>query len=213
MSEPIPDRILPLLYVRSLLHATEEQIGVYSLQMLIYQAGLVSESDRLPISLLNVEVWLKQRQVRASELAALQAAFRQYFGSGARGALNRIGRSAWALLLREATLPARTGLLAARLMPASTRRKLALEFLADMLRAGSDDISVHSLDLKLIFQDRLSDLTYGQHSTMPICWSTLGLLQAALAWSTDEPVDVTEIDCRAMGADACRFQISIVETG
>jgi len=71
--------------------------------------------------------------------------------------------------------------------------------------------SVHLLDIDLLLVDRGSAATQGQSHDEPICYVTLGLIQGALFWATGIEVNVTEMNCRAMGAPACEFKIKIGE--
>jgi len=42
----------------------------------------------------------------------------------------------------------------------------------------------------------------------PVCFAELGLEEEAIIWATGKRYDVTEIACRAMGAERCIFRIA-----
>jgi predicted hydrocarbon binding protein len=42
----------------------------------------------------------------------------------------------------------------------------------------------------------------------PVCFAELGLEEEAILWATGKHYDVTEVACRAMGAERCIFQIA-----
>jgi len=196
------NRRLPNRYARCFMRAVQDEIGVYSLHMLLRNAGLDRYIEDLPPD-------NSRPEILASEFAALHNAIREYFGRGARGSLNRIGRVTWQLMFNDASIGYRVGLFAARLLPPLPRNRKVLEHLAAQMREPDGDVSVHLLDRDLIFMDTSSDSTFGQTVDEPICWATLGMIQAAIIWATGEEQDVDEISCRAAGATACKFRIRL----
>ncbi len=196
------NRRLPNRYARYFMQAVQDEIGVYSLHMLLRNAGLDRYLDDLPPDNSTPEIL-------ASEFAALHNAIREYFGRGARGSLNRIGRVTWQLMFDDASIGSRVGLLAARLLPPLPRSRKTLEHLAARMREPDGAVSVHLLDRDLIFMDTSSDSTFGYPADEPICWATLGMIQAALFWATGAEQAVDEISCRAAGAMACKFRIRL----
>lgn len=139
--------------------------------------------------------------------AALQTAMRAYFGRGARGVLIRVGKRLWDHLLEDAGLGLKAQSAVVRRLPLSTRRKPTLELLGKFI-GGSDDITVHTLDMDLLLVDHASPSTHDQQSTTPICFVTQGLIRECLYWATDHNYDVEETHCKAMGADTCEFKIT-----
>jgi len=158
-----------------------------------YIVALPPENDRL--------------EMLASEFAALHNAIRAYFGSGARGFLNRVGRSVWQAFWKDASLWQYLGMFVLRPFPPLQRGRFALNILASQMRRPDGQVSVHLLDKDLIFMDTTSDSTFGQTSPESVCWGTLGMIQAALYQATGKEQDVEEISCRAAGSVACRFRI------
>ncbi len=200
MTAERPDRLLSNHFMRVFLQAIEDEMGTYSLWMMLRQAGL----ERYIETLLPFN---DETDSRASEYAALQRSMRVYFGQGARGSLNRIGRTAWSWMVKTASLGQKGSLFLARGLPLQARCKRVLDYLASQMRGKDGQVSLHLLDVVLFFVDVSSDATYGQRAEEPICWGTLGMIQGALAWATGEEFDVEEVSCRSMGAEACRFKI------
>ena len=144
----------------------------------------------------------------AKAYASLQAVMRAYYGRGARGVLVRVGQRLWNHLLDDAALGGKAQAAVIKRLPLSTRRKPTLELLAKFIGFGSGDITVHTLDLDLLFADHTSPNTDGQSAAAPICFVTLGLIQASLFWATELAFDVVETSCKATGENACEFTIT-----
>jgi predicted hydrocarbon binding protein len=141
--------------------------------------------------------------------AALQTALRAYYGRGARGSLLRVGQRLWSLLLDDSALGGKTQAALIKRLPLPTRRpKSILEWLARMIENKSGDITVHTLDLDLLFVDHASPAAEGQSTSRPICFVTQGLIRESLSWATGQGFDVEEISCKAMGKDRCEFRIT-----
>lgn len=144
----------------------------------------------------------------AKRYAALQAAMRTYYGRGARGALLRVGESLWHQLLSDSALVSKAQAAVIRRLPLSTRRKRTLELLSRFLSIKADDITIHTLDLDLLFVDHVSPTTHGFQSRSPICYVTQGLIRESLFWATSQRHDVEETSCKAHGDSTCEFQIT-----
>jgi predicted hydrocarbon binding protein len=204
MTEGSTGRRLPNRFVHPFFHTVEEQMGKYSLHMLLRQAGLEHYIDQLPPA-------NRKTCMLSSEYAQFQGAFRAYYGKGARGALNRIGRRVFQCLIKASPLRSRLCLFWIRLMPRAARGKKGLDFLASQLREPDGKISVHTLDLDLVFVVATSDSACGQSALEPICWVTQGMIQEALLWAAEVEPEVEEISCQAAGGETCTFRIYTAE--
>jgi predicted hydrocarbon binding protein len=148
----------------------------------------------------------------AKTYAALQAAMRTYYGRGARGVLLRVGQRLWNFLLDDAALGGKAQAALVKRLPLVTRRRKAiLELLARLIGTQTNDITVHTLDLDLLFVDHASPATNDQHDSHPICFVTQGLIRESLFWATGQNFDVEEISCKATGQEACEFKIMAVK--
>lgn len=139
--------------------------------------------------------------------ASIQQALRLFYGRGARGVLTRMGRLIWEQMTTQATFREKAELEVARWLPVPARRRRVLDLVAERLREGGGDTSVHTLDLDLLLVDRSGAATVNQEAAEPICTVTMGMIREALFWATGQEVDVEEIACKAAGAPACEFKI------
>jgi predicted hydrocarbon binding protein len=167
--------------------------------------------SELPSDWAKPQTFQKMNAAKSAETyTALQAAMRAYFGRGARGVLLRVGQRMWHLLLEDAALGGKAQAALIKRIPLSTRRrKSILELLARLIGAGSDDITVHTLDLDLLFVDHASPAAQGQRASRPICFVTQGLIRESLFWATGQNFDVEETSCKAIGHDTCEFKVTV----
>ena len=165
--------------------------------------------SKLPAEWAKPKTFLKMSATESAKIYAdLQSALRTYYGRGARGALLRVGQRLWNLLLEDSALGGKTQAALIKRLPLTTRRrKSILELLARMIENKSGDITVHTLDLDLLFVDHASPAAEGQSTSRPICFVTQGLIRESLSWATGQGFDVEEISCKAMGKDTCEFRI------
>jgi predicted hydrocarbon binding protein len=170
--------------------------------------GMLSLS-KLPAEWASPETFLKMDSMKAAQAyASLQAAMRTYFGRGARGVLLRVGQRLWHHLLDDAALGGKAQAALIKRLPLNARRKSTLELLGRFLGAQSSDITIHTLDLDLLFVDHASPSTDGYSDSNPICFVTLGLIRECLFWATGQGYDVEETSCKARGESTCEFKIT-----
>lgn len=163
----------------------------------------------LPAEWKNPDTFLKLDLYDSAHVyAALQTAMRTYFGRGARGVLLRVGKRLWNHLLDDAGLGIKAQAAVVRRLPLGARRKPTLELLGKFLSAQSGDITVHTLDLDLLFVDHASPSAHDQSESSPTCFVTQGLISESLYWATGRNYDVEEVHCKAEGADSCEFKIT-----
>lgn len=173
------------------------------------QFNIMLALSKLPPEWAKSQTFLKMDSVESAKVyASLQAAMRAYYGRGARGTLLRVGERLWHHLLEDAALGGKTQAALIKRLPLTTRRKSILDLLARLIGAQSNDITVHTLDLDLLFVDPASPAAEGQNDSRPICFVTLGLIRESLLWATKQGFDVEEISCKAMGNDTCEFKVS-----
>jgi predicted hydrocarbon binding protein len=141
--------------------------------------------------------------------AQLQSALRTYYGRGARGILLKMGGKLWEKLLGESPLGLKTQGALIRGLPAAIRRKAALDFLPKVLNTANGDMTIHTLDLDLLFVDHASPTTLSQSDSAPICFVTHGLIRECLYWAMRYEQDIEEISCRARGGKDCEFKITV----
>ena len=169
--------------------------------------------SKLPPEWARPETFMKMDPSESAKTyAVLQAAMRTYYGRGARGVLLRVGQRLWNFLLDDAALGGKAQAALVKRLPLITRRrKSILELLARLIGTQTNDITVHTLDLDLLFVDHASPATDGQHDSHPICFVTQGLIRESLFWATGQNFDVEEISCKATGKETCEFKIMAVK--
>jgi len=195
------NRILSRDYIRSFMVAISEEIGNFSLQIILQQVGY----NGFPVG------WPEQElaSMSSSEFAALQHGLREYYGRGARGLLQRVGRETWTAMVQNTSPGRKVSFGLMKLAPRAFRSRQVLELLAEKLRGQDGKVNVQAQDMGFLLVDQTSDSTFGQQTSEPICWSTLGLIQGALFWAIGNEMEVEEISCCAMGGDACKFKIRL----
>ena len=199
----MPEALFPARVLRRFVDTLSADLGHDTLSAVLEKGGLPSE-------------WAHSQHLgplddaRAAEAyARLQTSLRTYYGRGARGILLRIGTNMWVHLLNDGPLGLRTQATLVRGFPVSLRRKPALELLARLLSAKTGDITVHTLDLDLLFVDHASSAALSRSESAPICYVTQGLVREALFWALGVEHDIEETSCCAMGAADCKFKITI----
>lgn len=185
-------------------------IETASVQLGADQFNAMMALSQLPSAWAKPETFHKMDPATAAQTyASLQAAMRTYFGRGARGALLRVGQRLWDHLLNDAALGGKAQALVIKGLPLNARRKATLDLLGRFLSTRSGDVTVHTLDLDLLFVDHASPATVGYQSGSPICFVTQGLVRESLSWATGQNYDVEETSCKACGESACEFKITI----
>ncbi len=166
--------------------------------------------SKLPAEWASPQTFLKTSPAESAKTyAAMQAAMRTYYGRGARGVLLRVGQRMWNFLLEDAALGGKTQAALIRRLPLATRQKPILELLARLIGGQSGDITVHNLDLELLFVDHVSPAAQDHYSAHPICFVTQGLIRESLFWATGQGFDVEETACKATGQNTCEFRIGV----
>lgn len=188
--------------MRQAILAIGEVMGERGLKVVLRQAGLTRYVDELPAN--NLE-----QGVSTVEYATLNQAVEEFYGRAGKGMLRRIGRASFRYGVEEqATLMGVAGT-ALKLMPQKTRIKFILTQTAKSLMDVNDETYIEVQETPEGFV--LADFTCGvcccRKAERPICHLYVGSISEAVRWATGQDYDVHEIECRAMGADACRFLV------
>jgi predicted hydrocarbon binding protein len=192
-------RTYPPALLQQFIQTANQEVGRNELAQIINEPSLL---DLNRISSLN--------ELQAAEnFSEIQRRLRVYYGRGARGILLRIGQNLWKPILRQQGVFTRLPAYGIRILPAGMRPKPALDLLARAMRGREGKVSVHSMDLNLLFVDFSSPTTAGLQETQPVCFVTLGLIRGTLFWATGKDHDVEETGCCAMGNDACEFKVVV----
>jgi len=188
--------------MRQAIMAIGQVMGQQGLKVVLREAGLERYVDELPPNDL-------EQDVSTVDYAALNQAVEEFYGRAGKGMLQRIGRASFRYGVEEqATLMGVAGA-AIKLMPQKTRIKFILTQMAKSLMDVNQDttIEVQETPQGFVFADFSCGVCCCRKAEHPICHLYIGSISEAVKWATGQEYDVREIECRATGAEACRFLV------
>ena len=192
----------PNMMLRNLLTAVAEVLGENGLKAVLNAAGLQRFIDNYPPNDMELGVTF-------ADYGVVQQAVEDVVGPrGAKVILTRIGRATFRYALKEK--PAVLGLagLAFKALPTGARMKLVL---ASLARAATRDVNqptdIEEHDDHFLFVVDECPCRWRGKKDKPVCFVTVGVLNGALRWATGKSFKVQEVNCIAMGDDACRYRI------
>jgi len=188
--------------MRQAILAIGEVMGERGLKVVLRQVGLEQYVDELPPN--NLE-----QGVPTVAYAALNRAVEEFYGRAGKGMLQRIGRASFLYGVEEQARLMGIAGTALKFMPQKTRIKFILTQMAKSLMDVNKDtyIEVQETPEGLVFTDFTCGVCCGRKAERPICYLYIGSISEAVKWATGHEYKVREIECRAMGAEACRFLV------
>jgi predicted hydrocarbon binding protein len=197
-------------YLRWALIAAEEVVGKQGINVVLREAGLERVINNLPANALRAT-----GTYTFGDYANLNGALLNFFGRAAKSMVLRIGRlSAKQGIDQQGAMFGIAALIASKLLPYPTQIKLGLEAMRDgFVKVYGQDGQV----AKITIEDRGESWAYldyhcancaGKQSDAPMCWIHIGVIQEAIRWQTGKEAVVTQTACRAMGAEACVWEVS-----
>lgn len=200
------DLVLVNALMRQALVAVEEVMGKNGLVAVLRASNLAQYIDNLPPNDLNPAV-------SAADYSRLNEAIETFYGRGARGILQRIGKASFEYGLREQSALLGLAGIAMKVLPPKQRIQLVLNNMAGALKkiSGRDQIDVEVTDGQIAYVARTCSVCYGRKSAKPVCHLYQGSIAEAVRWAAGQAYQVRETDCIACGADYCRFEV--VEAG
>lgn len=202
--DPIPKSgyALPNRLARITLLVLEDMLGANGLHALLNTAHLSSLIDNYPPA--NLE-----RGFDFADYAAINLGLEEMYGArGGRGLALRAGRAIFADALGNFGALVGTGDAAFKILPLITKLKISLPALARIFSEISDQITqVENRQHAFHYIVLRNPVCWGRSGQSgPVCYLQVGLLQEALhRISSGHEFRVDEAECRAAGADACRF--------
>ncbi len=188
--------------MRQAIMAIGQVMGQQGLKVVLREAGLERYVDELPPDDL-------EQDVSTVDYATLNQAVEEFYGRAGKGMLQRIGRASFRYGVEEqATLMGVAGA-AIKLMPQKTRIKFILTQMAKSLMDVNQDttIEVQETPQGFVFADLTCGVCCCRKAEHPICHLYIGSISEAVKWATGQEYEVREIECRATGAEACRFLV------
>jgi predicted hydrocarbon binding protein len=209
-NDPVASLYLVDAYMRWALLAAEEVVGTKGLHILLRERGLERFIDNYPPELLRIS-----GSITLGDYAQLCAGLLTFFGRAGKSMVIRSGRltSKYAIEKQSGVynVAAKT---AAKLMPSGMQVKLVLDSMAN----GYNKLyAENGQELHFRVEDRGSKWAFisvecplcaGKASDLPMCWGRIGTLKEGLFWLTGREFDVEEVECRALGASACVWEVS-----
>jgi predicted hydrocarbon binding protein len=190
-------------FVRIYFESLEEIMGRNGLNAILNLAGLEEYIGNYPPD--NLE-----NEFDFAYFTSLMVALEDMYGPrGGRGLALRGGRAAFAKGLRDFGALAGVGDLAFKVLPLSTKLKIGIPAMANIITQFTDQLSnVYEEDDYFVYTMEQCPMCWERTSDRPVCYGGLGLLQEGLRWVSgghEFRVDMTT--CLATGDDMGRYII------
>jgi divinyl protochlorophyllide a 8-vinyl-reductase len=193
------ERLVFAAMVRTMLDAIEEVAGLKGRNMVLRHAGLEEYIESPPA------LDAQEDSVAVNHYRAVCKALMEVFGKSSRVLLLYAGEGTFKRTVEA--VPGAFGS-ALKFIPGGLRKKAALKIAAmQMEKVTGVSPKVEYEKDKVIYHYYSCPFCEGRQSDEPICFFDAGLLKAFMEWATGKPHKVTEIECAAMGAEACVYEI------
>jgi len=199
------DRLMPNGTLRLLFLSIEEVMGPDGMKAVLNGAGMQHYIGNYPPNTLELGV-------KFSEYGRVEQAVEDFYGPrGARAMLMRVGREIFRYGLREQSAVLGIAGNALKNMPLISMQAKMKILLQQIVAAANKTVNQparleEDADSFIVVIDRCM-CEYRPRHPAPCCLVTVGTFGEAMKWLTDKQVQVKEITCLNMGADACRYQI------
>ncbi len=197
------EKLIQSAALAGVLDSIEEVAGEKGRKLVLRHAGLEQYIENPPSR--DDDAWVPVVDYRAANRG-----IRLAFGDkGSRPLLIYAGEE----LIRVGltTLTSQALSMAMRLMPGRLRRMAAFKIVS------SGIVAITGVPPKIVEGKGKFILHYyncpyceGTQSDEPICYYDVGIMKAVAEWGMGKPQKVTEIECAAVGAEACVFEIAEV---
>jgi predicted hydrocarbon binding protein len=208
--DPAAELFVPDAYLRWMLLTAEDAIGKLGMRVVLRKAGL----DYLIGNYPHYEQPKPTKRFTFGDHAALNAGLIDFWGREAESQMREMGRAMGKYsTIEQGALYGIGTITFPKFASISTQLKIAMEVILEGVRKASQIIGQ---DHRLFLEDRGDRLAYivqdctfcaGKQSNRPMCMYLTGNLEGGLHWLTGEWITVEEVECRAMGAKACVWEI------
>ena len=191
------------MIVRFTLEALEEIMGKNGLNAILNLAGLSHLIDNYPPNNLD-------KEFDFADYSSLMGALEDMYGArGGRGLQLRVGRVGFARGGQKMGAMVGVGDLAFKVLPLGAKLKAGIPAMAMVFSQFSDQKStVADCGDHYTYRMVPCPVCWGRTADRPICFAGRGLLEEGLHWvSGGRKFRVEEIECVAMGDDACTYAI------
>jgi divinyl protochlorophyllide a 8-vinyl-reductase len=192
------EKVIHAAVVRTMIDGIEDVAGAKGRNMVLRHAGVEEYIENPPP--LEGDIFVPLDHYRA-----ICRALREVFGKGSRAMLIFAGeRTIYRSV--EAIPGAFTS--AIKLVPGGLRKKAGLKIATrEMEKVSGIPPKVEYEKDRVLYHYYNCPSCEGYQSDEPVCFFDAGILKAVVEWSTGKPHKVTEIECAAMGAEACVYEI------
>jgi len=145
----------------------------------------------------------------AQDYARIMQAIETTYGQRGARILERIGRESFHIILREqATLMSAANKVMS-LWSTKQRIHFMMQTIVDTQHKTypQAEIWLEEKDGQLAYIEQNCLICHERQASHSICYLTTGFIDEALQWATGKEIEVTEIECSAMGNAYCRFEI------
>src|SRR5574341_161015 len=194
--DSVADLYMVDAYMRWALLAAEEVVGQKGLHIVLREAGL-------------------ERLLNNGDYANLSSGLLNFYGRAGKSMVLRIGRiSAKHGIEQQGALFGLGAVIAAKILPLPQQLKIGLDTIQNGFHKLANSVGQ---ELHLHIEDRGDKLAYvapecamcaGKAADDRICWLFNGTLQESLHWQTGKDLIIEEVECRALGAPACVWEVS-----
>ena len=209
--DPVTELYAVDAYMRWALQAAEEVVGEKGMHIVLRQAGLERMIGSYPPNILEAT-----GSITFGDYASLCMALLSFFGRAGKSMTIRIGRlsAQYAVEQQSAAFGLSTLVKASRLLPLGAQQKAGLTVMQNGLRKFAQAVNQ---EMQLRLEDRGHAIAYidatcavcaGKQADTHVCWVFNGTLAESSHWLTGKDFEVQEVECRAMGAPACVWEVS-----
>lgn len=209
--DPVADLNIVDAYMRWALLAAEEVVGEKGMHIVLRQANLERLIGNYPPN----ETQMLSKFTFA-DYSNLCASLLNFFGRAGKSMTLRIGRISAQHGADQQSAAFGLDILvkASRLLPLAAQQKAGMIVMQNGFRKISESVGQK---LSMSVEDRGDKIAYiaescpvcaGKLADTHICWVQNGALVQSALWLTGKEFEVEEVECRAMGAPACVWEMS-----
>jgi predicted hydrocarbon binding protein len=196
----------PNKWARIILTSAEEVMGPQGVNAMLNMA-------KIPQYVGNYPPDNMKKEFSFDGVGQLQKAIWEMYGNrGARVFAVRAGEQSFQTGLAQFKSVAAAAQVAMRVGSLEAKVKLGLEFFSKFFNTVSDQmVEIDEDEKHWIWRITRCPVCWGREEAEPCCHLAIGVLQAALAWTTEgKKFRLLETECHAMGANDCVIKIEKV---
>ncbi|MBN2223424.1 MAG: hypothetical protein JW765_01980 [Deltaproteobacteria bacterium] len=202
----LESRKIPNSFLHFTLRAIHDIMGGNGLNSILNMTGLSKFRDNFPPN--NEEI-----ESEAADIGRLVKGAMDLIGqNGVKAILKNAGHRGYRMSLDEN--PELMNAMAAELKKLPTDRERIASLMGAITYDSNRIFGEQHQELVALedgFEVRIAECEWCWGITGmggPVCFAELGLEEEAIFWATEKHYDITEIACRAMGAERCIFRIA-----